>query len=258
VDLSAAIKRTTDYAKRHGGLLTLEELKKRLISEVVYEDKEIEREARGIGKFPEKIPRTGNKKMRKAQVLVKKHLARFGDILMVGVTGSVAAGYPDRNDDIDLLVVTRRKRLWLTRLVLRIYVRLKGIPHRSYLREEKKDQFCFNLWLTEESLGIPIERQGLSAAVDLVMMRVLLNRDHTYEKMIVANHWAKKYVATGYKRLNQRFGLRQGFDGQTKRFGRNNWLGNLLNWLVFWPQYWYMRGKIRNEIIDMDRAFFNH
>lgn len=31
----------------------------------------------------------------------------------------------------------------------------------------------------------------------------------------------------------------------------------LVNWLLFWPQYWYMKNKIGNGLVDIKRAFFH-
>ena len=31
----------------------------------------------------------------------------------------------------------------------------------------------------------------------------------------------------------------------------------IINWLVFWPQYWYMKDKIGNGLVDLKRAFFH-
>jgi len=47
-------------------------------------------------------------------------------------------------------------------------------------------------------LRIKKEKQKLKNAIDLILIKPLINRNKTYEKFILANSWAKKYVATGY------------------------------------------------------------
>jgi len=36
----------------------------------------------------------------------------------------------------------------------------------------------------------------------------------------------------------------------------SNFMTRVINLLVFWPQYWYMKNKIGGETVDMNRAFF--
>ncbi len=73
------------------------------------------------------------------------------------------------------------------------------------------------------------------------------------EKFILENDWAKKWVATGYneKISNVKY--------QTLNIKEKNIFFNVIvNWLIFWPQYWYMKKKIKKEKIGLHEAFFHH
>ena len=78
------IEKTIAYAKKYGAVLSREQLWFRLLS-----DKKYSLEVIKISDIRYNN-NENNKKIKLAKSLVKKHLLKFRDILMVGVTGSVA------------------------------------------------------------------------------------------------------------------------------------------------------------------------
>lgn len=240
-ELRKAIKITEEYGEKYGGW-THEQVMRRLISA-----KELTIKESTANKIENKCYR---EKMIKAQRLAKKYLLKMNDILMVGVTGSVAAENPKENDDIDLMIVTKQNKLWLTRIKWWWRVNRQGIPHRRPMTTGKSDEFCFNLWLDEEALEMPKKKQNLRNAMDLILMKPILNRDKTYERLVAANKWAGNYVRNGYNKLRTDVKTRT-----TKKMV--NWGETAINWLLFMGQYCYMKRKIKGELVDLHRAFFH-
>jgi len=81
---------------------------------------------------------------------------------------------------------------------VRLFVLINHIPHRKYGKPERKDEFCFNMWLDEVALELPKNRQNLRNAVDMILMKKVFDKNDTYLKFLKANKWAKKFVATPY------------------------------------------------------------
>ncbi len=173
--------------------------------------------------------------------------------MFLGVSGSVAAGHPKKEDDIDMLIITKADTLWQNRFFLRWWIYKNKIPHRKYNKGELGNQFCFNLWLDENNLQIPRNRQNLKNAIDLLLLKPLINKKNTYEKFIINNDWARKFVATGYELKIKKCLI----SNVKKNKVNNNLLQKIINWLYFWPQYWYMKPKIYNEKIGLNQAFFH-
>ena len=257
MDILKAIKKTIKYSQKYGGKLTEEELFERLIGNQVFSREEIKKSVEQTLRSEFRttsLNREAFKKEQKAKELAKEISKKFKNVLFLGITGSVAAGSPKKNDDIDLIIITKINKLWLTRLEMRFFILINKIPHRQYGEKAKKNDFCFNLWLDEKSLIIGKEKQNLKNAVDLILIKPLINKNKTYEKFILANDWAKEFVATGYS-LKPTVLLRK-----TSPLKRETLLGldGVVNWLVFWPQFWYMKRKIKNEKIGLHEAFFHH
>lgn len=257
VEILEAITKTIKYSQKYQCQLTLDQLHQRLISPNVFNKEEIKKFVKskvykGCKVVKPKENKNFEEKLKKTRELAAKIAKKFPDILFIGVSGSVAAGYPKKDDDIDLFLITKKNCLWINRLKLRLYIYKNRIPHRKFNRQQKPDQFCFNIWMDEQNLTISSQKQNLKNAMDLILLIPILNKNYSYEKLIKANDWAKKYVATGYMRL-----LRHKIPRNETKLTKGAFLDGVVNWLVFWPQYWYMKKKIKSEEIDLYRAFFH-
>lgn len=256
MEILKAIKKTIAYSQKYGGRLNEEQLFERLIGKKIYSKEEVGKNLNPsvLQTSPfDKRETFAKEKIKKAEELAKLIEKKFKNILFLGLTGSVAAGYPKQNDDIDLLIITKTNKLWINRLKLRWFIIMNKIPHRRFGKKERRDEFCFNLWLDEKSLIIEKERQNLRNAVDLILMEPLVNKKNTYEKFIRINDWVKEYVATGYnmKIRDLRF---MKYDLRIKQ----SLLDIIVNWLVFWPQLGYMKKRIKKEKVGLHEAFFHH
>jgi len=186
-------------------------------------------------------------------------------IKMVGVTGSLALLNSDKDDDIDILIVSARERLWLTRLFTTILVELLGCrrhPENSKVKQfnlltknrscdilstkrkkEFKDKICLNMFLDEDHLAVPQNEQDLFSAHEVCQMRPLWDRDGTYLKFLRENLWVKDYLANGLEIKN-----RNGKIKNTKKNG--NIVFSFLEKLLKHLQLWYMAKRRTTEVIS--------
>jgi len=246
MDKDEAVRKTLEYGQQYGVVYDSEELEKRLISDQSYrlKNESPDRKVTPKSKFT-------MAKLKSASDFANKMARIFPDILLVAVTGSVAALYCKENDDIDLMIVTRRNRLWINRLLLRIYVSLNNIPHRKFGLKENKDDLCFNLWMEDGELKLPLKKQNLKNAMDTILMVPIIDKEDTYKNFLAENKWVEKFVKNGYSQLLGEFKARR--QKKSRYFDPIS----ILNWLVFWPQWWYMRGKISSEVVGLRSAFFH-
>lgn len=247
-----AIERTKLYALKYGQKLNLEQLYLRLISPKVFTKK-------AVIDFGERIliNKENIKKLNLAKKFTENTLNKFEGILMVGVTGSVAAESAKENEDIDLLIVTKANELWWWRLYLRIYVFWNKIPHRKFKQKEKANDFCFNLWLDENNLLIPKNKQNLKNATDLIMMKVILNKNDSYQKFLKANKWTKKYLATGYEERRKNKTPLIPLDEGGQKFLLINYIKKIINSFLFGGQYGFMSLKGKKLRVSLGQAFFH-
>lgn len=249
-ELKTAIERTKIYAKNYGQKLNDRQIFLRLISPKSYRFAQIK------GKGTKKISHSDwQNKSRKAKLLTEKYLKNMKGILMVGVTGSVAAEFAFKNEDIDLLIVTKNNELWWWRLYLRFFIWWHRIPHRKFGKKEMANDFCFNLWLDEDNLTMPRSKRDLKNATDLIMMKVIWEKDDIYDKFLKNNLWVKNFLATGYeyrKKTKKSKFQKQNNSSRIKK---------IINKILFEGQYWYMqmvnKQKPSKNDINLGQAFFH-
>lgn len=114
-------------------------------------------------------------------------------IKLIGITGALAMNNADKDDDIDLLIITAKNRLWLTRLFSVSLVELIGKRRRPG-DKKVKDKICLNMLLDESHLTIPEKERDLFSAHEVCQMKPLWEKDRTYQEFLKANQWSQEFL----------------------------------------------------------------
>lgn len=180
---------------------------------------------------------------------VGKWLKRIPTIKMVALTGALAMGNSDEGDDIDLLLITSRNRLWFTRLFTVIITETLGVRRRPTKRKSESinDKICLNLWLDETALNVPKPQQNLYTAHEVAQTKPLWSKGVVYEKFLTQNAWIKEYLpnikipqVTKPSVLNPQSSVLNSIENLTYRL-----------------QLLYMRQKMTSELVTPHSAFFH-
>lgn len=131
-----------------------------------------------------------DRKVREATSLAKieaatrlfKKIAWWPYLKAVLVTGSVAAMNAEGGSDVDVLIISSKDALWLTRLVIVAFL-ISTRTYRSFI--------CPNIWLSEDNLEWP--DKNIHSACDLILAKPIINKNNTYESFIDANHWVQDF-----------------------------------------------------------------
>lgn len=122
---------------------------------------------------------------------VANWLKLIPSIKMVAVTGALAMNNSDKEDDIDLFIITSTNRLWFSRGLVVTFLRLTGL----YRRPGKiKNRICPNMLLDESHLKIPKKEQDLFSAHEVCQLKLLWDRNKTYQKFVKENQWVKRFL----------------------------------------------------------------
>ncbi|MBI2010445.1 MAG: hypothetical protein HYS86_04710 [Candidatus Chisholmbacteria bacterium] len=200
-------------------------------------------------------------------------------ITMVAVTGALSMGNTDKDDDIDLLIVTTPNTLWLTRLLVVPLISLiakRRTPSTSYKSldpeqakrvEGLKDKsfnnaICLNLWLDETALMIPKKNQNLYTAHEVAQVKPLWSRParrspeqsrkgeggrEVKNKLLIHNRWVKQFLAN-IKILSK---------PTKEKSTKPSSVVNIVNQFAFLIQHLYMKRRITREKVTLHAAFFH-
>jgi D-beta-D-heptose 7-phosphate kinase/D-beta-D-heptose 1-phosphate adenosyltransferase len=199
--------------------------------------------------FQEELAR----KKRKIAQRGARVLAKIPFVKMVGITGSLAMQATRADDDIDLMVVTAKNTLWLTRITSYFLLAYFGFKVRHFGDPDAKDRLCLNIWLDETALPWDKAQRNVYTAHEIAQIVPLVNKNQTYEQFLWQNRWLLKYWPRAIKIQIPKSKV------QTRNSKFKIWdlvLG-AGNFFAFRLQYLYMKEKITREQVDKHKALFH-
>ena len=122
------------------------------------------------------------RKMWRAARLVTHIIKRFPFVRAVFITGSLSKNSTDRTSDIDFMLVTADRRLWIARTLLMLFKKL-------FLMNSYKF-FCINFFITEHNLEI--EEKNYFSATEVAHIKTTFNTSMMHQ-FILKNLWIGKY-----------------------------------------------------------------
>jgi len=187
--------------------------------------------------------------VKKLQIAKKaaKMIGKVPNVLFVGITGSLAMMNAEEDSDIDLMIITRKDSLWLSRILVNIILSLNKFKLRRKNSGVQKDRLCLNIWLTQGRLTWT--KKNIYTAHEICQIVPLLNRENTYEKFILKNSWAKRYWQ-GIVDFDKK-------SIKTQREKKQPLIKILLERVSYLLQKYYMRTSMTNEKISYEKALFH-
>ncbi|MFC1727172.1 hypothetical protein ACFL0Y_01490 [Patescibacteria group bacterium] len=183
---------------------------------------------------------------------VEKWLRLIPWIKMVAVTGALAMNNASQDDDIDLLIVSEKNRLWLTRFFSVFLVEI--VAKRRHPGDQRvNNKICLNMFLSEDYLSIPEKERDLFTAHEVVQLKPVMDKKKTYRKFIKANQWIKKFLPN-WEPANNSF--QEKANSQSKIYFKLGVLDSLES-LVRRFQLGYMAQRKTSEITDPGRILFH-
>src|SRR3989344_6317120 len=168
-------------------------------------------------------------------------------VKLVAISGALAMKNSRKDDDIDLVIVTQKNKLWTARFLANLLL----LPFKRDPAGQKiSDRACLNMFLDESDLSI--KDHNIYTAHEICQMKLLWDRGGTYQKFINANRWVGKYLPNWQPSpeiLDHRL--------EKKRLPTTNYLLSTVENLLKDFQLWYMKKKLTTERISVTQLFFH-
>lgn len=179
---------------------------------------------------------------------VKYIFEKLDDVLMVGVTGSLAMTSAKKDSDIDLMLVVRKGRLWMTRARVLFLLLKHKVAIRRAREEKEQDRLCLNIWMDETDLAIG-EPKNAYTAHELAQVIPLINKENTHERLLAGNRWIADYWPNAAQVQKLNF--------ETRNYKLKFDVLFIVEKVLYVLQRAYMRRKITREVVTPTRAFFH-
>ncbi len=160
-------------------------------------------------------------------------------VKLIGITGALTMENGKKEDDIDLFIISSPGLLWTTRLLVTMLVEITGM-RRHPQEKNANNKICLNMFVDEDNLEVPTKEQDLFSAHEVIQMKLLWEKNKTYEKFLFANSWVKKLLPNAITTNNKE---------QITKNKKTNIFVDLIEELSKRFQLWYMRKRRTTEVI---------
>lgn len=126
-----------------------------------------------------------------------KILSCLPTIQFIGISGALSLENSERDDDIDLFVITSKGRIWLTRFAMIVILLFIG-RYRRRNQGEVSDKICLNMIIDESALRFPKNRQDLYTVHEIAQLMPIFERNGMYQRFINANRWIEKFLPNAF------------------------------------------------------------
>ena len=199
----------------------------------------------------------GKKNFFKKWVLAQKSaeiIKKIPFVKGIAVTGSIAGENCQKNDDLDFLIITKKNRVYLGRFFCYLLAMIKQKKRRS---NHETDSWCFNLFLDESQLIIPLNKRNLYGASQLNLMKSLWEKEDCLKNFKKENSWLNNWFNEQQVELKitKKEILKEKNQGQENNILKK--FGDKAEALMRKIQQNYMSTKITNELIGEKQIFFH-
>lgn len=175
-------------------------------------------------------------------------ISKIPSVLFIGVTGSLAMMNAKKDSDIDLLIITQKNELWITRLIVYFVFKIMNYKVRSPNADDEKDKLCLNMWLDEGDLVWDKKDRNIYTAHEIAQIIPLINKGRTYERFIYLNRWVLNYWPNAVVVEKIKTSIRDKSYEASSHF---------FNTLAYDFQKLYMKNKMTKEVVTKTRAIFH-
>jgi len=186
----------------------------------------------------------------------------------VGLTGSVACGDVKAGDDLDFIIITKKRRVWTVRFFCYAWAWLTGHKRRP---DNEKNKWCLNLFLAEDHLQVPKCKQSEFACWQVQNLRVLQDKGDVFARFFGENsYWCSFKSESVYYNTQEPVAtsgdakFASAYSGKNEDnyvyYNTQKWWrlpGDWLEEILYRLQYGYMKNKITREFVSRDQIFFH-
>ena len=124
-----------------------------------------------------------------------KLLSKIPWVKMVGITGSASAYNSAHDSDLDVLIISEKNRVWITRFFATVLLKIIGkFPNT----DGEPGKICTNLFMDTGYLSWQESKRNIFIAHDIVLIQPVFNKGNAYFNFLNSNSWVSEYFPNFY------------------------------------------------------------
>src|SRR3989344_27741 len=141
-------------------------------------------------------------KLEIARKIIRK-LFLLPTVMLIGVSGNLSMLNSEKRDDIDLFVIVKKNRIWISRFFLIAMLKLMG-KYRKRGQKNVSNKFCLNMLIDETSIKLSSNLHNLYTAHEVSQLMPIRQRKQTYKKFISSNPWTTDFLPNIKEEIDKR------------------------------------------------------
>lgn len=194
------------------------------------------------------------KKVAMAQV-VASHLGSIPSILFIGLSGGLAAGKADKDDDIDLFVIVKKDTAFVSRFWITALLEMMGVRRKRGMKRAA-NKICLNMIIDAAAMQWPKEKRDVYTAREIAQLIPLFERQKTYGAFLKQNNWIEDFLPNSLE-AHRSFVVSQQKQKRKDPFLFLMSAMSLFEPLMRWMQLAYMRRHKTTEIVTKHNLAFH-
>ncbi|MFO0703376.1 MAG: hypothetical protein U0525_01485 [Patescibacteria group bacterium] len=181
--------------------------------------------------------------------LILSLLSKIPSILFIGITGSCAHEISKVDDDIDLILVTKKNSLFVTRALVLFISHLFG--KRRTISGPVKNKLCVNILLEDGNLVVPYPKRTMFSVREMVNIRSYCDKNFIKDKLIISNKKLMQQFTPNFKMEYDAFAKKNNIQMIANIFSKN------INSTLMFIELWYLKPKVTNELVNSRQLWFH-
>ncbi len=177
-------------------------------------------------------------------------LKLFPQIKFLGISGSLSVLARNKDDDIDVFIITSRNRLWFGRFIATILAITIGLKRERGL-QKAPDKLCLNLFFDSKDLTIPESKRNIYIAHELLQLKPIITKSNAYSQLLEANAWVSKLLPNT-KGIFQKNLINTNIDITT----HTNFIGDIIEKILKKIQLFIINRHKTTELITNTQLWF--
>ena len=141
-------------------------------------------------------------KLEIAQKIIRK-LFLIPTVMFIGISGNLSMLNSEKKDDIDIFVIVKKNKIWITRFFLIAMLKFMGV-YRKRGEKEVSNKICLNMLVDEANLKLSPNLQNLYTAHEVSQLMPIRERKGIYKKFIESNSWIYDFLPNIKEEINKR------------------------------------------------------
>ena len=141
-------------------------------------------------------------KLEYARKIIRK-LFSVSTVMFIGISGNLSMLNSEKKDDIDIFVIVKKNKIWITRFFLIAMLKFMGV-YRKRGEKVVSNKFCLNMLVDETSLKLSSNFQNLYTAHEVSQLMPIRERGGIYKKFIESNSWTTDFLPNIKEEIDKR------------------------------------------------------